>query len=302
MIEFHRLILGDHVRNDAFERALRSVVRSGMTTVADIGSGTGFLAFLASKMGAKQCFLYELSDLLKLSKKIAAANGIKNCVFVQSHSAQVRKPTLVDLVVSETLGNYALEENILETLMDAKRFLKKGGTMIPQSLTQFIVPVTDSRLYRELDVWPDIGHGIDFAAAREVCMHNVYVRTIQPSDMPKGSAKVWDTIDFLRDEQSVRYGQETWSFAGEATVYGFALWWECTLVPGVTLSTAPDAPRTHWEQIFLPLLHPIEVKAGEKIDCRLTSDTRPEVKIRLQWEAASGKKVVKMDMRKGHID
>ncbi len=53
MIEFHRLLLGDKARNDAFTKALTQVIKPGKSIVADIGSGTGYLSFIASKLGAK---------------------------------------------------------------------------------------------------------------------------------------------------------------------------------------------------------------------------------------------------------
>ena len=75
MIEFQRLILGDRVRNEAFAKALARTIVRGRSTVADLGSGTGFLAFLARRLGAKRCWLYEVSELLDLSKELAKRNG-----------------------------------------------------------------------------------------------------------------------------------------------------------------------------------------------------------------------------------
>ena len=39
-IEYHRTLIADRVRNAAFEAALRAVIKKGVTTVADIGTGT----------------------------------------------------------------------------------------------------------------------------------------------------------------------------------------------------------------------------------------------------------------------
>ena len=58
-IEYHRTLLADRVRNAAFHEALRRVIVKGKTTVADIGAGTGFLGFLAAKLGAKRVDFYE---------------------------------------------------------------------------------------------------------------------------------------------------------------------------------------------------------------------------------------------------
>lgn len=309
MIEFHRLILGDTVRNAAFTEALRKTVKPGKSIVADIGSGTGYLAFLASRLGAKECHLYEQGAyMLRLSKEIARVNGISNCVFHSTHSASVRTPIKADIVISETLGNYALEENILETLRDAQRFLAPGGVMIPQQLSQKIAPIVTDRVHTSLDVWGGIDGGIDFSPAREVCFHNMYVRTLHPSDCASAlPALEWDTMDFRAEEDSVRSRTVEWSVAEPATVYGFGLWWECTLVPGVALSTAPDRPATHWEQVYLPVLDPLVLQTGETLRCAIRSDTRYEVKVHIRWEVTvidrAGKQRIRVarDMVKGQV-
>jgi protein arginine N-methyltransferase 1 len=146
-IELHRRLLGDKIRNDALAAALGRVVRPGMT-VADIGAGSGFLSFLARRLGAERCHLYEYSGALALARELARRNGITGLTFVHAHSSEVKKPPKADVVISETLGNYALEEGLLETLVDARRFLKPGGTLIPAGLTQFVAPVLSSRLQR----------------------------------------------------------------------------------------------------------------------------------------------------------
>ena len=69
-IEYHRTLLADRVRNDAFYAALRSVIVPGKTTVADIGAGTGFLGFLAAKLGAARVDLYETGDIAELARRL----------------------------------------------------------------------------------------------------------------------------------------------------------------------------------------------------------------------------------------
>lgn len=306
MIEFQRLLLGDAIRNDAFVKALKKVIVPGKTVIADIGSGTGYLSFVAEKLGAKECHLYEVSkDLLELSKKIGKANGMKRCHYVHAHSTQVKNPPECDVVISETLGNYALEENIIETMNDAKRFLKKGGVMIPQDLKQYVAPVTSSRLWKELDIW-DVGQTLNFSAAKEICMNNMYVKDVRADDV-LNETHCWDTVNFEKKNQSVREKSDEWTAKSDMTLYGFALWWESTLIKDVMLTTSPFKPVTHWKQIYLPLLNPIPVRKDQVVRLRLHSDSRYEVKINLAWETTvtneAGKQLkhVKQDMRNGFL-
>lgn len=286
-IELHRKLLGDRVRNDALHAALKHVIRPGMT-VADIGAGTGFLAFLARQLGASHCHLYEYSPALALAQDLARDNGIDGLTFVQAHSSAVKKPPKADVVISETLGNFALEEGLLETLVDARRFLKAGGVMLPRVLRQFVAPVIGPRLQDEIDIWAGVGHELDFSAARDLALNNMYVKTIRPQDLPgEAATRRWDEIAFDAHAKpaSQRGGEASWlakDLRG-ATVHGFALWWEAELVPGVSLSTSPYAPPTHWEQVYLPLLAPLAPLAKEALELQLHSDTKRAV--RLIWES-----------------
>ncbi len=310
MIEYQRLILGDAVRNTALVEALEDSIVPGETTVADIGSGTGFLAFLASKMGAKECYLYESTELINLSKKIAQENGITNCHFIRRHSMEVKNPPKADLVISETLGNYALEENILEILHDAKRFLKPGGRMIPHSIRQFVCPVASPRLQEGIDIWNDIPLDLHYKAAREISLQNIYVRRIEKADLLASvdAIRQWDRIELGEDDQSIREAIIEWPCAQKTHIEGFAIWWECDLAPGIMLSTSPLSPATHWEQIYLPLLHPLNVEKGQTARLSLRSDSRMEIKISIRWTAEiindSGKTIDRqeLDMQKGFVD
>lgn len=305
MIEFHRLILGDRLRNDRFVQALQTVIKKGKTTVADIGSGTGFLSFVASTLGAKECHLYEMSEMLGVSKEIARLNGIKNCKFFRKHSMSVKSPSKVDVVVSETLGNFALEENILETLRDARRFLKPGGIMIPQRLRQFVAPLSSYRLYKEVTLWDEVQHGIDFAPARNMSVNNIYVRRLGAKEIMHDGVRQWEELDFRAENDSVRTASMEWTFDAPRRLFGFGVWWECDLLPGLTLSTSPDAPPTHWEQIYLPVPAPLDVPAGGMLRLRIRCDSRFEVKIHVRWETeildAAGVQIARymMDMADG---
>lgn len=284
-IELHRKLLGDASRNAAFHTALKQVIQPGVTTVADLGAGTGFLSFLARQLGAKHCTLVEYSDTLELAQTLARKNHITGLSFMQAHSAQVRKPPQVDVVISETLGNYALEEGLLETLVDARRYLKKNGLIIPGRLRQFVAPVTVPRLQEELDIWPRVGFDLDLSEARRVSLNNMYVKTLSPQELAPNALRVWDELDFSPQAtapKSRRENSQRWEHL-QGTVYGYALWWEAELIPGICLSTAPDAPTTHWEQIYLPLLTPQMLRRGDVLQLTLTSDTRPEVGVRLIW-------------------
>jgi protein arginine N-methyltransferase 1 len=307
-IEYHRTLIADRVRNEAFKRALSSVIVPGKTTVADIGAGTGLLALMAAKLGAREVFLYEAAEVAGVAEKVLKANKVGNCHLIPGHSTEMTKPDKVDVVVSETLGNYPFEEHIIETLNDARRrFLKPGGTIIPRALTQLVAPVIADRIHAELSAWD--ATGFDLSVAKTMSFNNIYVRSFKPGELlDKGaSAVVWDAIDFSVENRSSRRGDASWRLTRPATIYGFATWWEAELVPGVTLSTAPGAPATHWEQLYFPLLSPLEAKPGESIAIDLRSRTSADAGTHVAWTAtqrnAKGREVSRqaLNLDKGFL-
>lgn len=307
MIELQRKLIGDRIRNDAFYAALQETVQKD-SEVIDLGSGTGFLAFLASKLGAKHITCIEVSDIQKTAKKLAKRNGITNCTFIQNHSTQVRSIPKADVLVSETLGNYALEENIIESIEDAKRFLKPTATIIPSDIRQYVCPVTASRLAEDIDVW-ETGYDLSLTEARDISMNNMYVKTVKKDDLlaEKNAIRQWDHVDFSKENDSVRTACELWTAISPVTIYGFALWWDAELTKNVHLSTSPLAPATHWEQIYLPLMTPIVLTKNESFELDLHSDTRWEVKVNLRWTVKvfdankNQRSKQELDMRKGYV-
>jgi protein arginine N-methyltransferase 1 len=287
-IEFHRRMLADRVRHDAFRAALEKAIRPGQSTVADIGAGTGVLAFFARQLGATEVWLYDPGAALGLAELVAARNGIDGLHYVPERSLDVVEPPRVDVVVAEVLGNFAYEEDVLETLRDAQRFLKPGGTLIPRSIVQWAAPVTSDRFERDLASWRNVGFGLDWSDAERMTRNNMYVYAIEPSDLLAAPAASWDTLDFGGDIASRRTGTASWRLAGDATVHGFALWWECLLAPEVVLTTSPYGPRTHWDQIYLPLLTPLEGRAGDEIWLTIASETGgSESGIEVRWNVES---------------
>ena len=300
LIEYHRTMLADRVRNEAFAAALKKLIKPGVTTVADVGAGTGLLGFMAAKLGAKEVYLYESASIIGVAHRLARDNKLKNIRFFNGHSTEALDAPKVDIVVSETLGNYAFEENIIATIEDAKRFLKPGGTILPQGLSQFVAPVIDGTFYNELTTpWENVSHGLDYSFARTLGLNNVYVRPFSPNQLL--AAQKWDTIDFRKKNSGKRSGEAEWTLKKKTTIYGLALWWQADLLPGITLSTAPEAPKTHWEQLYFPALEPIVLQPGDKLTAKLSSHSTYEAGTSMKWQLLSGKIRQSLDLEKGFL-
>lgn len=129
-------LLSDEARNRAFLKAIRKHVRPG-STVLDIGSGTGIWAIVAALSGASRVVAIEQDDLLiPIIRNIVKENGVSDKVeVVHGNSNDLKLNERFDVIVSETIGNQAFEEDIVPTMTDAReRFLKPGGVLIPSEV------------------------------------------------------------------------------------------------------------------------------------------------------------------------
>jgi len=309
-IEYHRTLLADAPRNAAFKAALAALIKPGISTVADIGAGTGVLGFMAARLGAKRVYLYESAAVLEVAERIRRLNRIDNVELVPIHSTDVIDPPKVDIVVSETLGNYPYEENIIQTMKDARRrFLKRDGVILPSRITQFVCPVLSPRYYRELTVWDQLGLELDFAPARMMSLNNAYVRRFLPADLlGEGRlAEAWDELDFARAPATTRKGRAQWRITERARIHGFALWWQAELAASISLSTSPLAAPTHWEQLYLPVLQPLELGPGDVLGAELSSRSTIDNGTTIAWCALrsdrNGRTLNRedMDLEKGYL-
>ncbi len=309
LIEFHRRMLEDEVRSAAFEAALRRVIVPGESSVADIGAGTGILGFMAQRLGAREVHLIEHGAVIELAQRLAEANRVPGLHFWPATSAEIIDPPRVDIVVAEILGNLALEENALETLADARRFLKNGGTLIPCRIEQYVAPVVSARITRELRSWERAPMGLDFSAARSMSFDNLYVRRLAPAELLAGddTARLWDEIDLTREARSERRGAARWEIGAAAEIHGFALWWHCELVPGVNLGTSPYAAPTHWEQVFAPIGEPLRASPGDTVQISIESETGGgEAGVGMRWQvshARAGREISRQahDIGRGYL-
>ena len=146
----HVQMLGDHVRVDAYRRAIERQVKGRI--VLDLGCGTGILAMLAARAGARHVYAIEETSILGVARELARANGLASSItFLAGNSRDVTLPEKVDVVVSELIGNEPLGERIIPVLRDAgRRFLREGGTMIPARLSVAAVGVQSRTLDAEL--------------------------------------------------------------------------------------------------------------------------------------------------------
>lgn len=145
---WHFYMVLDDARNEAFEAAIKRAVTPD-SRVLDIGAGTGLLAMMAARAGARSVVSCEMNPAIAdVATEIVALNGYADRVRVVSRKsteldAEADLGGRVTLIVSEIVSNNLLAEDVLPTMADAvARLLAPGGRMIPES-GQIVVSLAD---------------------------------------------------------------------------------------------------------------------------------------------------------------
>lgn len=137
---WHYTIINDPVRNETYRQAIERHVRPGMI-VYEIGTGTGLLAMLAARAGAKHVYTCERKPLLaEAARENIARNGFSDRITVLSKDSQgvvvgEDLPERADLMVCEIVNNGLLGEHALDLTEDAlARLLKPDAILLPDQI------------------------------------------------------------------------------------------------------------------------------------------------------------------------
>lgn len=258
-------MLADTVRMDAFRKAIFEAVSPG-DTVIDLGAGLGILGFWALQAGAAKIYCIEKTESIELARRIAQANGLEDrVVFMQQLSTEVELPERADVLVSETLGPFGVDENLLPFIIDARdRLLKPGGRMIPQGITLMAAPAHAPEAYQKLDFWRRFSD-LDLSPAFELFSSKIFVEHI-PTEALLGEPAELAQIDLRTVEEPQVMARHYFAMERGATLHGVAGWFVADLGAGIELTNAPGAPQTHWKQAFLPFREAPRVIRGDYLD------------------------------------
>lgn len=265
----HNDMIYDEHRVNAYQQAIERTVKKG-DVVLDVGTGTGILAFLCLQAGAARVHAIDRSSVINWARKIAETNGLTDkIIFHQCDSREAQIGERVDVIVSELIGHIAFEEGMVECISDAKdRFLKPGGSLIPQAVTLYAAPVCEQEVYKScIDGWKP-AYGIDYSIMREQALTTSYVTEINEQDLLARHQPIF-SVDFTQNTQLEVHTERSFEIYRDGEINGVAFWFDSALSDVVRLSSGPWS-KTHWKQCFTPLPNPQKVKAGDKLTVTFT--------------------------------
>ena len=264
VLDYHRSLLDDESRCEAFFEAISAVVRPG-DVVLDIGTGTGLLALFACQAGASRVYAVEHGAIADVAEQLFVENGYRDRVeLLRGRSVDMEVPELVDVVVSETLWNFGLGEGIVRTLADAKkRFLKPGGALIPSSVDLRLAPIEHPSFYANLQAWKRPRFGVDFSSMCNLACNNVYRAVLSP-DMLLSDAETLSSVR-LGEDAAVIGGSSEFIVRRAGVMHALGGWFDAELASGYRLDNQPPSQAPSWKHAVLPLERPIVVEPGDLI-------------------------------------
>jgi hypothetical protein len=261
----HRSMIRDHARTAAFKSAIEEVVTSG-DVVLDLGTGSGILSLFAAACEAEKVHAIDNASIIHVANEIAARNGVTTISFLHELAEATFIDGKVDVIVSEWLGFFALEELMFRSFVDTReRYLKPNGRVIPASVQLFLAPIEDSKCYLESGpgLWERPVFGFDFEPMFQAEMRTLHLVTteIERSSYLADAQLIAD-LDCIRSSVADFYFESEIDFEIErtGTMHGFAGHFDAILSPSVTLSTSPESAQTHWNQAYfaIPSVHVVK--------------------------------------------
>ena len=206
--EVHRTMIRDRVRTEAFRRAIDSVVRPG-DIVLDVGAGSGILSVFAARAGAASVYAVERTSVAVLAHELAAANGVAEIVHViHGDVMDIELPGHVDVIVSEWLGGFGIDEGMLAPVIAARdRWLKPGGVMIPHSVTAWTALVHDRYLAQTVEFLRDNPFGLKLEILVEKTVNEIiYSGTFRHLAAERQALRAESIVDDERGPDTARAG------------------------------------------------------------------------------------------------
>ena len=283
-IEVHRTMICDRVRTEAFRHAIESVVRPG-DVVLDVGAGTGILSMFAARAGAARVYAVERTTVAVLAQTLAVANGVGDIVqVIHGDVIDVEPPERVDVIVSEWLGGFGIDEGMLAPVIAARdRWLKPGGVMIPRSVTAWAALVHDRYLGETVEFLRDNPYDVRLEGLVEMTVNEISYsgtfRHLTADDRRSEPGRLWTTdadLISLEQAQAPHEAETLLQVRAHGTANALALWFSAELAPGISLSVGPGDPPTHWGMTTAPLRSPVELTPGMVVRARVrTALARP---------------------------
>lgn len=174
-----------------------------------------------------------------------------------------------DIIVSELLGSFGDNELSPECLDCATRLLKDSGISIPYRSTSYVNPIMSPKLLEAVRTLSPQGNEANSCTYNNKAqiMYVVFLNNVYHIDKPKPLF----TFEHPNREYPVnnnRFGEVIFKAKTDCVLTGFAGYFDADLYKDIKISIHPiehTVGMSSWFPVFIPLIQPQFVKAGETI-------------------------------------
>ena len=274
LLQYHAFCLTNTgTRLTQYERAIAAVVRQG-DVVLDLGTGSGLLAVLACRAGARRVYAIEASDAVQMGTLLTSTTEFAERIeFVHATSQKVALSEQVDVIVGDIHDTFGFQPGGLASIMDVRdRLLRPGGTLIPQATELMIAPLEAAALYaREIDVWNGCVHGVGLSSIRPFAVSHVHPGRFD-SDQLLSPAAAIGTLHLARATSLHFSGSAVTTIHRDGIAHGLCGCFVTTLAGDIRMGNVPgDSSTTNFAQAFFPFDQPVPVAAGDEVSISIDS-------------------------------
>ncbi len=276
--EWHVPMMNEQNRNQAYFDALKSVIKP-ISNVFEIGTGSGLLAMMAAKLGAKQVTTCETVPLIaETAQQIIKDNKFEKTIKViakKSTDIEISAekdndmPEQADILVSEIFSSELLGEYVLPSLEDAKRrLLKPQSKVIPAAGSIMIGLFTGDDIRQNLIVDDSFGFNLQrfnsvVSKKRMIARNDLNIELL--SDGIEAFNFDFEGDDYFpAQSKSLRITVKT---AGRC--YGLVQWMRLDMNGDQKVMFENHPSQTskisNWQQCTYLFDEPIDVKAGQAV-------------------------------------
>jgi tetratricopeptide (TPR) repeat protein len=273
---WHFPMMNDEERNAAFNKAISGKINPN-TVVLEIGTGSGLLAMMAARAGAKHVYTLEtVYSIAKVAKEIIRDNGLSDRITVIHKNAlqlELEKdiPEKADVLIAEIIGGNLLDEGIIQVMNAIRPLLKENAAIIPcraEMYAALIESESAKALFR-------VEHASGFDLQRFNLLHESTLLQLNMNYFPHSvltNAQCVFHFDFTKPLLSQEKNTFTLNVEKEGTAHAWMAWYRLYLDKNIFIETAPRTIMSHWKQSIQALPQAKRLVFGDQINISAEHD------------------------------